>query len=310
MTTQRIRLSGGGARGIRIDGGLLRDLLDVLVDGCQQAVRLRVEGRSSAHGKPPVWLTRAATFDVVGGLREGSTVLLIEAPSLADAAPERFSQADLFEFVEPARSCLDLLEESLRDALEGKPDSDVYDDGLIKTFEGFSRVLRQDVEALEFMDGRLLRVDLPGIETCRRLRSAIPPDQRVRVAGKLDVLRHSDRMFMLVLESGVQARGVVASDAIELRALAGLWGRTAVVSGLAKFRPSGSLLRVEAERIEPAGEHDVALWGTLPRPIFGPLDERSLRQPQGPRTGVGAILGQLPGEESDEEIIEALERLS
>lgn len=309
MTTRRIRLSGPPARGVRIDGGLLRDLLDVLVDGCQQAVRLRVEGRSSAQGKAPVWLARAAAFDVVG-LSEGSTVLVIEAPSLAEAAPERFSQTELFQFLEPARSSLDLLEESLGDVLAGKPDSDTYDDGMIRTFEEFSRVFRHDVEAVEFMDDRPLRVDLAGMENCRRLRSAMPPHQRVRVAGKLDMLRHSDRMFMLVLESGVQARGVVASDAIELSALAGLWGRTAVVSGLAKFRPSGSLLRVEAERIEPAGEHDVALWGTLPRPIFGPLDERSLRQAQGPRTGVGAILGQLPGEESDEEIIEALERLS
>jgi len=118
-------------------------------------------------------------------------------------------------------------------------------------------------------------------------------------------------MFTLIPESGVQVRGVVASEAIDLAALAALWGRKVVVSGFARFRPSGSLVRVEAERIEPAEEHDVALWSALPWPNFGgPLDERSLRQPQGPTTGVGAILGQLPDEESDEEIIEALERLS
>ena len=80
--------------------------------------------------------------------------------------------------------------------------------------------------------------------------------------------------------------------------------------GVAKFRPSGSLLRIEAERIERADEHDLSLWSTPPRPIFGPQDERALHQPQGPRSGVGAIFGQLPDEESDEDIIEALDRFS
>ena len=309
MITRRYRISGPGVRGVRIDGVLLRDLLDVLVDGCQQAVRLRVEGWSTAQGKVPVWLARVAAFEVVG-LREGSTVLVVEAPSLVEAAPERFRQNDLFPFVEPARSCLDLLEESLRDAVEGRPESDAYDDGLIKTFEGFSRVLRYEVEAVEFLNGDPLRVDLSGIETCRRVRSTIPPDQQVRVAGVLDVLRHTDRIFTLILQSGVHVRGVVARDGIVPTELAALWGRPAVVSGVAKFRPSGSLLRVEAERIERADEHHLALWGALPRPTFGPLDERSLRQPQGSRSGVGAIFGQIPDEESDDEIIEALERLS
>jgi hypothetical protein len=309
VITRRIRISGPGARGVRVEGALLRDLLDVLVDGCQQAVRLRVEGRSTAQGKPPAWVTRAASFDVVG-LREGSTVLVVEAQSLAEAAPEHFAQADLFTPVEPARSCLDLLEESLRDALEGKPESDAYDDGLVRTFEDFAKVLRHEVEAIEFLDGARLRVDQRGVETCRRLRNAIPPDQRVRIAGKLDVLRHSDRMFTLIVDSGDSVRGVVASEAIDLGELGAMWGWPAVVSGIAKFRPSGSLLRIEAERIERASETELALWGTLPQPVFGPLDERVLRQPQGPRSGVSLLFGQVPSEETDEEIIEALDRFS
>lgn len=40
------------------------------------------------------------------------------------------------------------------------------------------------------------------------------------------------------------------------------------------------------------------------------LDERAIRRPQGPRSGVNAILGRLATPESDDEIIEALERLS
>ncbi|MGH9782791.1 MAG: hypothetical protein ACRD88_01290, partial [Terriglobia bacterium] len=189
----------------------MRDLLDVVVDGCQQAVRLTVEGRSTAQGKPPAWLERAATFEVVG-VREGSTVLVLEAPSLAEAAPQHFGQPDGFVTANSTRSCLHLLEESMRDAIAGHPESDAYDDGLIKTFEEFSRVLRHGVDAVELGDDAPIRIDAGSIEGLRRLRRAIHSDQHVRVAGKLDILRHSGRMFTLVLESGIHVRGVVTGD--------------------------------------------------------------------------------------------------
>lgn len=46
------------------------------------------------------------------------------------------------------------------------------------------------------------------------------------------------------------------------------------------------------------------------RRLFGVLDLESLKQPQGPRTGVNAIVGRWPGEESDEEIARVLRELS
>ena len=271
-------------------------------------MRLRVEGRSTAQGKIPGWLARAAVIEVVG-LSPGSTVITVEAPSLAEAAPERFGQGDLFTPVDPRVTCLDLFEESLRDALHGRAESDAYDDGLIRTCEEFTRVLRHDVEVVEFLDGLPLRIDPAGIETCRRLRTSTPPDQQVRVAGKLDVLQHTEKMFTLILESGAQVRGV-AGDSVDLEALGRLWGHDALVRGTAKFRPSGSVLRIDAESVEAADERDLSLWAAPPRPVFGPLDERTLRQPQGPRSGVAAIFGQLSDDESDEEIVEALDRLS
>jgi hypothetical protein len=309
LKTHRIRITGPAARGVRIDGALLRDLLHVFVVGCQQAVRLNVEGRSTAKGKPPAWLERAATFEVVG-LHEGSTVLVVEAPSLADSLPEHFGQSDLFRTVDIGRSCLDLLEESIRDAIAGRAESDAYDEGLVRTFEEFSRVLRHGVETVELGDGSPLRIDAGGVEALRRLRRAIPPDQQVCVAGKLDVLRHRDRMFTLILETGTNIRGVVNGDTVDLSALGGLWGQEAVVRGVAKFRPSGSVLRIEAERIDRADPRDLILWSAEPRPVFDVLDDRALRQSQGPRSGVNAIFGQLPDIESDGDIIEALDRLS
>jgi hypothetical protein len=77
------------------------------------------------------------------------------------------------------------------------------------------------------------------------------------------------------------------------------------VSGVAKFRPSRALFRIDADRIEPA-TGDASLWSRAPTPIFRELDGRKLSVPQGPRSGVSAIWGQWPGDESDAEFNDAL----
>jgi hypothetical protein len=279
------------------------------VDGAEQAVRLRGEGRSTAQGRLPGWVERAARFEVVG-LREGSTEVLLEAATLQDAAPERFGQGDLFPRLDGSRSGLDLFAESLADALAAKADSELYDDGLIRTFEGFGRVLRLGVDGVEVRADRTVRVDPEGVEACRRLRKAIPPSRKVRVAGKLDLLRHSDLVFTLVLEAGDVIRGVVAGDGLEPARLGALWGQPVQVWGLARFRPSGAILRVEAERIEPAGEAELAMWSAVPAPLDGPGEPAALHVPQGRRSGLTAIVGQWPGDETDEEVMDALDALS
>jgi hypothetical protein len=46
------------------------------------------------------------------------------------------------------------------------------------------------------------------------------------------------------------------------------------------------------------------------RPLVGKLDIAALHQPQGPDSGINAIIGKWPGDESDEEILALLEELS
>src|SRR5690606_37676285 len=103
-------------------------------------------------------------------------------------------------------------------------------------------------------------------------------------------------------------RGVLADGPPE--ALTPYWGRTAIVSGVAHFRPSGSLHRVDAERLSPGSERDLELWSSLPRPLLPSMDSRELHRPQGPRSGLNALIGQWPGDETDEEIFALLEELS
>lgn len=310
MLKYSLRLLGPEARGARISGRLLRAVLDVLTEGARGALRLRAEGRSTARGTVPSWLVRAADFDVIG-FKPGSTVIELEASPLEEVAPERFAQGDFLLELNPADTSLGLLQGSLAEALEGKQDSDLFDEGLLGKFEGFGEILSREVTAIELTNGLPggrpgVTVDSDRLASVRRLRRETPPAQRVRVAGRLDAIRHSDRMFTLMLETGATLRGV--AEGVPPEVLAGLFGKMAVVSATAFFRPSGKTLRLEADHIEPAGD-DSAFWSVEPRPLWGAA-ELSLRQPQGPRSGINAIMGQWPGDESDEELARALEELS
>ncbi len=305
-----LRLTGQAAQGARLEAGLLRDLLNVLVTGAQGALRLRVEGRSRATGPDPAWLAAAARVDVVG-LSEGSTTIALESPAICDAAPQRFAQGELFHDFDRSSSAIHLFVESLREAMRARADSELYDQTLLRTFASLSSVFEAGLAAVEIRNCReaaATAVTADRLAGVTRLIRDTPPSQRVRLAGQLDTIRHSDRMFVLVLDDGTTIKGV--AEAAAPRQLADQFGKPVVITGLAVFRPSGRVLRVEADSVEPAGNQELTVWSRQPRPSFGRLEERSLIQPQGPRSGLNALIGQWPGDETDEQFLAAVAELS
>jgi hypothetical protein len=306
-----IRLHGLEAAG-SLSGPLLRDLLDAVDRGARGSVRLRLEGRSGTRGGPtPSWVNRAARFDVAKISEDGKGVELY-APALRDAIPERLAQYHLFEAVDARQSALGLMGVSLEEATKGNEHSDAYDEGLLGTFEDFRRVFRHGVDAVELRNGRpdapSVSVTPAGLEMVSRLQRETPCPQRVRVAGVVDAIRHSDQAFTLVLDSGASIRGVLAEGKPDV--LIPYFGRVAVVSGTAQFRPSGALLRVDAESLSPGAEGDLALWSAMPQPLAAPFSAHELRRPQRVRSGIPALLGEWPGDETEEEIFAMIAEIS
>jgi len=303
-----VRLAGEQARGARIAGSVLGEITDVLVDATRGALRQRVEGRSTAPGTVPAWLETAAEFDVIG-LEAGSTVLVIEAKRLLDVAPALFSQEALFEPVDSSETAFDLMEQTFALAAAGRSDSDLFDQALLSIFRRFERILSSGFTSIEVTNGDHppVVIDADSMAAVDRMILSTPSSQRVRVSGTLETIRHSDRMFTLLVESGKSVKGI--ADGLAAKQLVELFGQSVVVSGIAVFRASGALLRIDADSIEPAGS-DAAVWARVPTPLFRIMDTVSLRQPQGPRSGVNAVIGQWPGDESDEEIAIALRELS
>ncbi|HEX8254875.1 MAG TPA: hypothetical protein VF846_17150 [Thermoanaerobaculia bacterium] len=203
------------------------------------------------------------------------------------------------------------MEQTLRAAVDGRSDSDFFDQPLLSVFRRFDRVLSAGFSSIELTNGKAgaerVVVDCDSVAAVDRLIRTTPEPQRTRVAGTLDTIRHSDRMFMLLVDDGKAMKGI--ADGFAAEQLAGLFGQSVTVAGTAFFRPSGSLLRIEADSIEAAGA-EAAVWARVPAPLFGVADAASLRQPQGLRSGVNAIIGHWPGDESEEELAAALKELS
>ena len=302
-----IRLLGPETRDGRVAGPALLEVLRVLVDGARRVVRLRLEGRSTARGPAPAWLGQASDFTVVA-LREGSALIVLEADEIQDAA-EALGQIPMFETLGADATGLSLLRESVEEAIEGRAESDLLDDGVLEVIEGWTRVFSHGVTEAEFgtATNSVTRITSGRLDNVARPRKQTPPPQRVRVAGWLDLIRHSDRMFTLKLESGSTLRGV--AEGVGAEKLAGLFGKKAVVSGLAVFRPSGRVLRIEADDVEPATD-DFSLWSREPRPVLAEARTEALRKPQGPRSGLAAIVGAWPGDEPDRVVAAALKELS
>jgi hypothetical protein len=290
-------------------GSVLRCVEPLLRDAVNMAFRYK----SRVKGRKPDWLKRATTVrfaDVSDG--DDCTRLHFEVPRLGEAASDLYQQHKLFETPPDEKdTCFDLVGDVFRDILDRPRDSDRFDTDLLKRVGRFSSaVSKRGVDSL-ILRGDRLPEDLPPTLDSRmskmavELRREIPEPKRSRVAGKLDMIRDSDGAFSLILNSGETIHGILEDDKSDV--FAHCWRQFVVVEGKAVFRPSGLLLRIEAEAMELAGEAD-AFFSTIPKATPARFDVRRVREPQTSTSGVGAVFGKWPGDETEEELLAALRR--
>jgi len=292
-------------------GFLLADL-PVAIHG---AVSMALLNRSKAHRKPPNWLRQASDLRFTGHGGNGVTHLRFELPSLDDAASEVYRQQLLFESRRPdgTQTGLDLLIKVVRDIDAVQADSDAFDPQLLLQVAKFRRFFKSGPfsgfrimgsSSASQVDARVTRATT---ENSCRLYGRTPTPQRVRLVGNLDGLEASTQRFSLLLDSGERIT-CVYPDEISDR-LQELWRKRVLVLGSSVFRASGNVLRVEAESIDEYANAS-SLFSTSPVPGNSRLDANRLRKTQGARSGMAAIMGRWPGGETEEEIEQALERVS
>lgn len=315
MTTihQTITLRSNQHFGRRVPSKALGSLLERLPDTVRQSIRMVVEGRSQAKGKRPDWLRAAADIRFLGHEGEDETVLHFEAPPLGEAAPRLYEQQEFWPTKPaPEDSGFDILAAMFLDVAAQNADSERFDRPLLDQVCGLSQVLNGTFREM-VLTGRRYPAEQPVVvtpaivEIARNLYANTPLSQQVRISGKLDMLRASTQSFAVLLDDGQEIRGVLGEGDIEQ--LSPLLNRRVLVLGKAVYRPSGRLLRVDAEEVTLTSGRE-ELFSTIPRPVWKHFDLREIVGEQQHKMGIAAVIGKWPGEESDDEIEQALKELS
>jgi hypothetical protein len=305
----------GGTRGeLRVPADVLLETVGALLEGARQATRFFIEGESIRKGPRPAWLDQACNVEVTG-LTAGSAVVALEAPALADAAPDRFGgghQVSLFaepqQLLDASHSAVDIFAGVLASVVRGEKERVLADRALLDTCVRFARAARDGFEGVQLegiagLSAPLVvrRDDVAKIEL---LRDETPRPNAVRVSGTLDTISATKSDVVLTLSDGTAVAARL--DAHDNEQLKALFGSRVVVSGMAQFRPSGKLLVIDVEHLGPARDGD-AVFESAPKATAGRPTASLL--PQDETSGVSAFFGTWPGDEADEELLDALEAI-
>lgn len=286
-------------------GGLHGSLLD--------AVRMGFLHSSRARGRVPTMLNAAADVRFVGHEGEGerATLLHFEVPTFGLVAAELFRQPSLWdEGPRPDETAFELFGAALHDVATRRTNSDRFDPGLLRRIATYRRLLNRGIERIQMPDTappRRGHVDAEVVRAASELFAVTPAPRRSRVAGRLDVMGASQGVLKLDIRPGEMVTALWEGNE-PIENLRGLFNRDVVVEGTAVFRPSGSLLRIDADAIAPASAAD-DFFRQVPVATTVRDYQQLARLKPSEKSAYAHLLGFFPAEEPDEDFEAALAAL-
>jgi hypothetical protein len=299
------RLDGPAGLGSKPKPQFIGPILENLHGSLVDAVRMGFLHSSRPHGRIPKLLSRAAEVRFVGHEGDGrATLLHFEVPRFGDVASQLFEQRLLWDDgPQPDETAFELLGAALRDISLQQRDSNRYDPGVLKRITKYRRLFDRGVQAVEMPDTAAARRGSLTSEVVRyaaELIAVTPEPRRVRVAGRVDVMAVTQSVLKLEINRGelLTVRWEGSDSSID--SLHDLLNQTVVVEGDGVFRPSGSLLRIDADAIARATAAD-DFFRRMPY-ATGKRDYAKLtRLKPGEQSAYARLRGTLCGDESDEE---------
>lgn len=288
-------------------------VLEAFEEQLRRSVSMALRGRSTSPGPLPAWLARVTDVRLVGLEGKTDTLLHFEAPRLGEAT-DVYAQEELWSTrPSPDWTAFEVLADVVRAVGASDADSDRYDGPLLRSlWRRLGRVVGDGFTDATIEDRRggtksRAVIDAQVLSAARSLGARLPAPRAVRVVGKLDMIRDSTQTFALLLDSGEEVHGTLVQG--ELADVTPLFKRRVMVQGKAIYRPSGRVLRIDAELLRD-GHDEPGLWSKVPGPLEKPVRATDHRRPQGPTTGVNAFWGRWPGDETDEELLRAMDEMS
>jgi len=270
---------------------------------------------SRAKGRLPRSVRAAADVRFVGlsGEDENATFLRFEVPTFGKAAADYFAQGQLWDDgPKEDETAFELFARAIDDVRSRRSDSNRYDLGMLRSIRRYRSLFRKDglsrIALPDVAEVREPQIDYEVLTIAHELAVVTPTPRRARVAGRLDLMGASQGVLKIHVEDGAVITALwQGEDPVD--SVAHLFNRDVICEGMAVFRPSGSLLRIDADAIEAAAGQ-VDAFRTVPVAVPKLDFVRSVRARQGEPNPYASFLGSIPAEESDEEFARAIESLS
>lgn len=240
----------------------LQRVISALLKVAERVTRLYVfgDGKGDSSYKP-AWL-RASLDVTVKGLREGSTILELDAPCVHDVASEQFSQEEFWRDA-PAEddSSLDLAAYAVQEILSEDPAGDRYDVSVIDAVMDFRKVAEFENVTMIFQpkgkgkSGRF-KLHKANFDRIKARKDQIPQERAFIVSGKLDMITHTTGRFNLQMLNGEELAGRIHSEFLDQEQLKPLWGEEVTVEGMVYFKANGTPRMIQARKLNRKQEGD------------------------------------------------------
>ena len=243
---------------------------------------------------------------------DGVTLLHFEVPRFGDVASDVFHQRLLWDDgPQPDQTAFELLGSALRDVEMRRKESSRFDRGMLLRIGSYARMLNRGLTRITLPDTALpnmAQINSTVVRAAQELTAATPRPQRIRITGRLDVMGASEAVLKLEVKPGVVVMALWEGTG-PIDGLKEFFNRDVVVEGEGVFRPSGTLLRLDADAVAPASKQD-EFFRHIPEAAVDRDFAKLARLRPNEASVYAQVMGSIPGEESDEEFAAAVEEMS
>jgi hypothetical protein len=247
MILHTIRLADFDMDNGTISFSLLAKISAQICKISESTLKLYVEG-SSQHkrGKLPEWLKSSIDFRLTG-IEKGSTLLTIEAPLLSETL--KGIQYPLFNDLGTEdysmESALSLAMLAYQKAISEETTTDLLDKSLLGEMLTFREILSKGKASIE-MDcpavARKVMLTSASFDKIGKLEVNTPAPLKIKLSGKLDVMRHSHSMVEIV--AGQKRVKVKLPENMPFDELKPLFGKDVTITGIANYNPAYQLVSI------------------------------------------------------------------
>ena len=139
-------------------------------------------------------------------------------------------------------------------AFEVNADTTNFDKNLLKAMLGFDKLF--DKDSKEFIDiqsptnHKKIKIAPENLKTIQLLEEKTPEDQKLKITGKLEMMRYSNNQLEIAVTNG-KIKAFLSSDLIITKAKE-YFGQDVTANGIAHFNPKGKISSFEIESISRA----------------------------------------------------------